>query len=617
MRSARVGRHAEGEPVAEGQGGVPRRRRMAFIFPLSALCILALAGFLLFWKLGATSFHDGDEATYAQCAKEMMARGDYLNVHFRGEPFLEKPPVKIWLITLGYRLFGIGELGARLSSALFALSTVAITILLGRRLFGASLGLLAGLILISSTQFVHEHCGRAAEMEPETVFLYVASMACLWFARRDDRWFYAFAALVGTLAMTKGPLFAPILVIAALFLATDRPRVHIARRTAFLSTLVFLVIALPWHIHQLLVHGTLFLRLYLGEQIINRFLGIKHSVVPGAIVGITRQPAIRLYGSVVFHSLFPWGVLLLPALAYQVREVLRKRSGATRLLLIWIIVFALTIGFSKGKLPWYAIPMLPALALSIACFCRKMVAFQPRWLYFALMAAAFGLSLLFLPSHQYDPYSRRAMAWPSENPDVVTAWTMKPWVPLGLVPGFLTLLLICIAVWVGVGYRRAPAQGRLRTALWIALLCSFAFSSIYRTVLPLRGMEHRIPIAKCQDAVRKAGLHPKRAILLGHGPEESQSRATDYFYLDNLSGGNILAPERTGDLGADSVLQSGGSVVLADSQFGAALAEAGLGTPLLSEEGLTAFYFEGQPGINTIRKVLAQEKAKATRFRPM
>jgi len=525
--------------------------------------------------------------------------------------------VKIWLITLGYRLFGIGELGARFSSALFALSTVAITILLGRRLFGSSTGLLAGLILISSTQFVHEHCGRAAEMEPETVFLYVASMACLWLARRDDRWFYGLAASAGTLAMTKGPLFAPVLVIAALFLVTDRPRVHITRRTAFLSTLVFLVIALPWYVHQMFVHGTLFLRFYLGEQIVNRFFGIRQSVVPGAIVGITRQPAIRFYGSVVFHSLFPWSVLLLPTLAYQVREVLRKRSDAARLLLIWIIVFALTIGFSKGKLPWYAIPMLPALAISVACFCRRMVAFQPRWLYFALVAAALVLPLLFLPSHQYDPYSRRAMAWPSEDPDVVAAWTVRPWVPLSFVPGFLTLLLICVAVWVAVGYRRSPVQGRLRTALWIALLGSFAFSSIYRTVLPLRGVERRIPIARCQDAIRKAGLHPKRVILLGLGPEKSESRAIDYFYMDNLSGGNILAPERTGDLGADSVLQSGGSVVLADSQFGAALAKAGLGMPLLSEEGLTAFYFEGQPGISTIRGVLVQEKAKANRFRPM
>ena len=593
--------NAEADRVTQGTTSYVKGAGLRFWLP--ALCLVALAGLLLFWKLGATSFRDGDEATYAQCAREMLSRGDYLNILYRGEPFLEKPPLKIWLIALGYRLFGINELGARFSSALFALGTVAITILLGRRLFGATAGLLAGIILLSSVQFIHQHCGRTAELEPETTFLYLASMACLWLARRDCRWFYGLAATLGALVMTKGPVVIPALVTAAILLATERPRVKIAGRIAILSCLIFVAIAVPWHVYQLVVRGSAFRSAYLDAHILGRFFGNPPTGVSGNVVGITSQSAVAFYGPVVFHSLFPWSALLLPALAFQVWDTVRRRSDGARLLVAWIAVFALTIGISKGKLSWYIIPVLPALAISIAEFLPRLLGQRPRWLGFGLIAAAFAASLVFAPAPHYDPYAHRGMAWPGQDPDVLALWRLNPWTPAALAPAIVTLGLVAAAF----GFRprfRDLAPSRLRGALWVALVASLAFSAIYRTALPLGKVEHRAGAAACEDAVRAAGLHPQGLILLGTEAKKSALRAIDYFYLNDLSAGNILEPLRTGAFEADSALIERGALLLVDPRYRRALSKAGLGEPLWSEDSLAAFYAEGGAASGTIRRVM-------------
>ncbi len=570
----------------------PPGRGEALRFLMPAAGILLIAGFLLFYNLGSASFQNGDEATYAQCAREMSERGDYLTIYLRGEPFLEKPPVKIWLIALGYRLFGINEMGARFSSALFALGTIALTILLGRLLFGATAGLLAGVILLSSTQFIHEHCGRTAEMEPETAFLYVASMISLWLARRDGRWFYVFGASLGILAMTKGPLIIPVLAVAFLFLVFGRPRSSVTPRTTVFSILIFLAVAVPWHLHQLSVHGDLFRRGYLETHMLGRLTGNAEDGIAGHVIGLKAKPPVRYYSSVVFFSVFPWSLLILPALAHHLRQIWKRRSDAGKLLLLWIAVFALSIGVARGKLPWYAIPMLPALALSVAGLCRDLYRFRSHRLFFGLIGGALLLSLLFVPALQYDPYSRRAIIWPRRNQNLIPIWAVHTPDILTLLPTIATVTLIAAAVLTLLRSGRPFTSELGRRTLWIAFLCAFVFSGFYATALPLRGARQRKEIARCVDAVRAAGIRPDRIALLGSWARKCRTRMTDCFYLYSLSyeihiGARIMAAP------PDSILYGTGTLIVADHGFRGALSELGLGTPLCSGDHVDVFYSEG------------------------
>src|SRR5437868_11712955 len=66
-----------------------------------------------------------DEPRYAQVAREMLERGDWITPTLGGFDWFEKPALFYWLEIISYRLFGVNEFAARVGSALFGLGTIA------------------------------------------------------------------------------------------------------------------------------------------------------------------------------------------------------------------------------------------------------------------------------------------------------------------------------------------------------------------------------------------------------------------------------------------------------------------------------------------------------------
>ena len=60
------------------------------------LLLVACCGFLLFYGLGAFGLLGADEPRYAQVAREMLDRGDWVTPTLNGKPWLEKPPLYYW-----------------------------------------------------------------------------------------------------------------------------------------------------------------------------------------------------------------------------------------------------------------------------------------------------------------------------------------------------------------------------------------------------------------------------------------------------------------------------------------------------------------------------------------
>ena len=73
--------------------------RAAWIAGLSLLTVGVGLG-----RAGRLTYH---EAFVAQAAREMIARGDVLVPTIGGRPWLEKPPLPIWLVALSGRLAGL------------------------------------------------------------------------------------------------------------------------------------------------------------------------------------------------------------------------------------------------------------------------------------------------------------------------------------------------------------------------------------------------------------------------------------------------------------------------------------------------------------------------------
>lgn len=73
---------------------------------------LALAcGIAFFWQLGNLGLVGPDEPRYAQVAREMWQRGDWLTPTLGGTTWFEKPALLYWLMGFSFQLVGFNEWG--------------------------------------------------------------------------------------------------------------------------------------------------------------------------------------------------------------------------------------------------------------------------------------------------------------------------------------------------------------------------------------------------------------------------------------------------------------------------------------------------------------------------
>ena len=79
-----------------------------------SILLLAIPAFFFLWKLAAFGLIGADEPRYAQVAREMLSRHDWVTPTLGGLPWLEKPPLYYWQAMLAYRLFGVSDWAARL-----------------------------------------------------------------------------------------------------------------------------------------------------------------------------------------------------------------------------------------------------------------------------------------------------------------------------------------------------------------------------------------------------------------------------------------------------------------------------------------------------------------------
>jgi len=115
--------------AGQGEGTVVKLSRASTDW----LLLAGFCGFLFFFGLAYFGLIGADEPRYAQVAREMLARHDWITPTLGGKPWLEKPPLYYWQAILAYSIFGVSDWAARLPSAVDAtLMVVAIYLFLKR-----------------------------------------------------------------------------------------------------------------------------------------------------------------------------------------------------------------------------------------------------------------------------------------------------------------------------------------------------------------------------------------------------------------------------------------------------------------------------------------------------
>lgn len=108
-----------------------------------AYWLIGLVAALFFLPfLGKVHLFDWDEINFAECAREMILSGNYLQPQIDFQPFYEKPPLFFWLQALSMKIWGIGEYGARFPNAICGILSLLMLYRIGKKLFSARMGLL-------------------------------------------------------------------------------------------------------------------------------------------------------------------------------------------------------------------------------------------------------------------------------------------------------------------------------------------------------------------------------------------------------------------------------------------------------------------------------------------
>ena len=346
-----------------------------------ALLLAGFCAFLFLYGLGQFGLIGADEPRYAQVAREMLERHDWITPVLGGRPWLEKPPLYYWQAMIAYSIFGVSDWAARLPSVFNAtLLVLAIYIFLRRFRPGfdlagfelAGFDLDGALIAASSAGMIGY--ARAASMDMALTAAFTLGMLGWWAWRESGKKMYlaAFYGFVALGMLAKGPV-APLLaaVVIVVYAAAVREFRLISKTLWLPGIVLFCAIALPWYF-AVQMRNPDFFHAFIIEHNLGRFsTNLYHHPEP-----------FWYYLPVTALALLPWTVFSIAAFFQGVRLWWGRRNSADTgegalenqfsiFACCWLIVPVVFFSISQSKLPGYILPAIPAGALLLAEYLRR------------------------------------------------------------------------------------------------------------------------------------------------------------------------------------------------------------------------------------------------------
>ncbi|CAK0739510.1 4-amino-4-deoxy-L-arabinose transferase [uncultured Gammaproteobacteria bacterium] len=321
---------------------------------------------------------DRDEARFAQASRQMLESGDFVDIRFQDEARHKKPVGIYWLQTAAVAATGHGPNdGAiwpyRLPSLAAAVAGVLLTAWVGQILFGAEVGLMAGLMIAGCVVLGVE--ARLAKTDATLFALIVlaqAVLARLYLATRASasatgagktaapgRLIWLFWVAQGLAILIKGPI-APLVSGATVLALAVADRDGWRLNWGWLKPLrplaglaVIVAIAAPWLIAITLQTKGAFFAESVGHDLLGKIASGQESK------GL--PPGFHL--AVFWFTFAPFSFLALLAVPWVWRQ---RREPAVRFCLAWMIPSWLVFEAVPTKLLHYTLPLLPAVAMLAA-----------------------------------------------------------------------------------------------------------------------------------------------------------------------------------------------------------------------------------------------------------
>ncbi len=432
---------------------------------------ISLASLMVFLPgLYAYGIIDPSDGLYAEGAREMLERSDWVTPSSNYKPFYEKPILIYWMIMASYKLFDVHEFFARLPVALCGSASAVALLLFARPFLGARAALFAALALLSTPLFVT--VGRVAITDvPLTLFMMLGALG-LFSRLHGAHWISLAVAYValGLALLMKGPVpVALVSLILMIYLAWVRPKGieggyqwwwrKVILLHPLLGTAVMLSIAAPWYIAAGLASKGAFYQEFFINQNFGRAMGT-----------VNHQNPFWFYIPIYFAGFFPWSVFTLFEMRryfslLKKRWVLTRRANLELFAIIWTVFVLVLFTVLKTKLATYILPIAPALAILSGSMLDRVIRFNKTkslaWSLLVLVVIVAPLLVICAPAVCF-----------KLNVDIKTLYAFVGY-------GFFVWCFLVVAAWTAFRKKCEAAV----TA--IACACAFACATFVPT-----GLQH-------------------------------------------------------------------------------------------------------------------------------
>jgi 4-amino-4-deoxy-L-arabinose transferase-like glycosyltransferase len=412
-------------------------------FP-KALWLVVIVGFvaLYFFGLNFVPLLGPDEPRYAQIAREMFERHDWLTPTLGGYNWFEKPILLYWLEIISYKIFGVSEFSARLFSAIFGLITVFAIYRLCRRaekmvqrkgLYSQNAEGLAKFTAVSlATSIGLIAFSRGASFDIILTLPITLSLVCFMTfeiyaphgqSDHDFRGYFLsdliflvlFYVFIGVALLAKGLIgvVIPFGVVFTYYLFQLRFPQRIFIFSLFWGVPLAVLVASVWYLPMYLAHGQGFIDEFFIQHHFQRYTSNKYQ---------HPQP-FYFFWWVLPAMTVPW----IPFLLTAIWNVRNWRSGIAQIpvdylryfALAWVIFPVFFFSFSGSKLPGYILPALPGAMILIGDRIRRFVSNHEynEWLIFGLSSGTILTCFLLLSFLVKDVASHETVKYLVEKAD--------------------------------------------------------------------------------------------------------------------------------------------------------------------------------------------------------
>ncbi|MGA8431472.1 MAG: glycosyltransferase family 39 protein [Candidatus Sulfotelmatobacter sp.] len=335
--------------------------------------VLVVFALIYVGSLFSPGLQDDADSTHAEAAREMLATHDFVTLKINGNRYLEKAPLMYWAVAASYFCFGINEFAAHLPVAAAMFLLVLLAMRWGRRAFGNRAAIYAGLFVATAAG-----CYLFTRiLIPEAILSFFIAAAFYSFvtALQDGnswRWYGGYAC-VALAVLTKGLLAIVVVGLSLLLYIVISGEWRRWREfRLFTGTLLFLLIAAPWHLLAGIRNPHFFWFYFVNEHFM-RFLGKR-------IPKDYNKQTDSLYWTLHLVWLFPWSLYLPIALRKPIADwISRRKLGAAKpprppldfrrrtglMCLVWAGVTLVFFSFSTNQ-EYYTFPAYLPILLLIA-----------------------------------------------------------------------------------------------------------------------------------------------------------------------------------------------------------------------------------------------------------